>query len=74
MSGSSNVKKPSEIPETATLPSMHHQQFWVGRHFRGGIKKAKTTVLTPYELEQICYSPKGIKEAMKQRSGNIQRV
>ena len=49
---------------------MYHQQFWVGRHFRGGVKRRKSGMLSPAELEQMCYSPVGLNASMKKRQDN----
>jgi hypothetical protein len=49
------------------VPQMYHQQFWVGRHFRGGVKQKKQAI-SPDDLEQICYSPTGINYAIQNQN------
>lgn len=52
------------MPET--WPMMHHQQFWVNRHFRGGIKNNE--YLSPEIIEQIVSSKDSLKAAIKRRT------
>lgn len=53
------------------MPEIYHKQFWVGRHYRGALKRYDKLGQSyqPDELEKLCYSKHGIQAELAKRRG-----